>query len=93
MKETTLEQFAKDVPGAMQAAQRERVLITQNGKPLALVVGVENKDEEDIHLESSPEFWRMIEERRREPTVRLKDVEAELFADDGEDSSSNAVNS
>ena len=24
---------------------------------------------------------RMIEERRREPTVRLEDVEAELFAD------------
>jgi hypothetical protein len=93
MKETTLEQFAKDLPGTMQAAQRERVLITHNGKPLALVVGVENKDEEDIRLESSPEFWSMIEERRREPTVRLKDVESELLADIGEAPSSNATHS
>jgi hypothetical protein len=45
---------------------------------------VENADEEDRRLEASPEFWRMIEERRREPTVRLKDIEADLFADEDE---------
>ena len=31
---------------------------------------------------ASPEFWRMIEERRREPTVPLEDIKAELFADE-----------
>jgi hypothetical protein len=40
------------------------------------------KDEEDLRLEASPEFWRMIEERRRRPTRRLEDVEEELFADE-----------
>ena len=82
MKETTLEQFAQNLTGFMDASQNERILITRNGEPLAIVVGVENKDEEDLRLEASPEFWRMIEEARKRPTVRLRDAEAELFADE-----------
>jgi hypothetical protein len=66
----------------MESAQHERILVTRNGKLLAVVVGIENKDEEDLRLEASPDFWRMIEERRRRPTRRLEDVEAELFADE-----------
>jgi prevent-host-death family protein len=81
MKETILEQFARDPHAYLEAAQHERVLVTHQGKPLAVVIGVENKDEEDFDLEASPDFWRMIEERRRRPTVALKDVEAELFAE------------
>jgi PHD/YefM family antitoxin component YafN of YafNO toxin-antitoxin module len=82
MKQKTLEEFAQDVRGLLEAAQRERILVTRDGKPLALVVGVENKDEEDLRLEADPEFWRMIEESRRSPTRPLKDIEAELFADE-----------
>lgn len=81
MKETTLEQFALDPRRYMEAAQHERVLVTQNGKPLALVVGIEDKDEEQLRLQESPEFWRMVEERRQRPTARLKDREADLFSD------------
>jgi PHD/YefM family antitoxin component YafN of YafNO toxin-antitoxin module len=82
MKETTLEQFAQQMNELLDAAQRERILVTRNRKPFALVVGVENKDGEDMRLEASPAFWRMIEERRHDPTVRLADVETELFADE-----------
>jgi prevent-host-death family protein len=82
MKKTTLKRFVEDPKRFIEAAQRERVLVTRNGKPLAVLVGLEYKDEEDLRLEADPDFWRMIEERRRRPTVRLKDVEAELFADE-----------
>ena len=82
MKETTIEQFARDTAAFLDAAQRERVLITRAGKPVAVVIGLENKDEEDLELEASADFWRMIEERRREPTIPLDQVKAELFADD-----------
>lgn len=82
MRETTIEQFARDLPAFLDAAQRERVLITRAGKPVAVVIGLENKDEEDLELEASADFWRMIEERRREPTIPLDQVKAELFADD-----------
>jgi prevent-host-death family protein len=82
MKEITLEQLSQETSALLDAAQHERLVVTRNGKPLAVVVGIENKDEEDLRLEASPEFWRMIEERRREPTIPLEDIKAELFADD-----------
>jgi prevent-host-death family protein len=79
MKELTLEQFSKDVSKFLDAAQRERILINRNGEPFAVVVGIANKDEEDFRLVASPEFWQMIEERRREPTIPLEKLKAELF--------------
>lgn len=82
MKEITVEQLSHEVNALLDVAQCERIVVMRNGKPCALVVGLENKDEEDFRLEASPEFWRMIEERRREPTIPLEDLEAELFADE-----------
>jgi prevent-host-death family protein len=49
----------------VDAAQRDRVLIMRRGQPAALVIGVEGQDIEQIILGSDPEFWKMIEERRR----------------------------
>ena len=65
-----------------EAAQNERILITRDGKPIALVVGLENYDDEDWEYMSSRPFWEMIRDRRQRPTVPLKDVRAELLADD-----------
>src|SRR5436305_5843731 len=83
MKRVALERLPQDVAELIVAAQRERVLITRDGQPYALVVGVENKDEEDLQLEFSPDFWRMVEESRRSTvSVPLKDVMDELEADE-----------
>ena len=82
MKETTIEEFTQNVATLLDQAQQERILVTRDGKPFAFVVGVANKDQEDLRLETSPEFWRMIEERRRSSCVRLADVEAELLTGD-----------
>ena len=82
MKETTYERFVQDVNELLDEAQHERILVTRDGTPFAVVVGIAHKDREDLRLESSPEFWRMIEERRHAPTVRLEDIEAELTAED-----------
>ena len=79
MKEATLEQLTQNAPRLMADAQQERILITHDGRPLAVIVGIENKDEEDWELEASPEFWGMIEERRREVGVSLEEVERHLF--------------
>jgi prevent-host-death family protein len=82
MKEVTLEQLSRETSTLLDAAQREKLLVTREGKPLALVVGIENLDAEDWDLATSPEFWRMIEERRREPTVPLEQVLAEIEAEE-----------
>ena len=71
----------REVIELVDASQRQRVVLTRNGVPFALIVGVENKDEEDLQLEASPEFWRMIADRRRETTsVSLEEFTAELEA-------------
>jgi hypothetical protein len=82
MTQATIEQFTKDVQGYLMAAQKERIVVTRDGEPLALVIGMENRDAEDFHYMTSPEFWKMIEETRRMPTVRWEDVKAELLADE-----------
>ena len=81
MKETTLEQFSKEPRAFVDAAQLEGILVTRDGKPVAMVVGLENKDEEDWRLQTSPDFWRMIRERRKRPTIPLADVEPTLSDD------------
>jgi prevent-host-death family protein len=81
MKEATLDQFSKQPQEFVKAAQSERVLVTQDGKPVAVVVGLENKDAEDWRLQTSPDFWQMIEARRGRPSVPLKDAERSLFPD------------
>lgn len=79
MKRVTLEQLPPEIATLLVACQQERVLVTRDGKPYALLVGIENKDEEDLQLEFSPEFWRMIEERRQDNTsVPLDEFMREL---------------
>ena len=79
MKETTLELLPSAMKQLVRDSQRERVLVTSDGSPVAIIIGIENKNDEDLLLETSSEFWRMIEERRRGPSYRLRDVEHELF--------------
>ena len=73
MKIIGLEQASLDT--CVKDAQRERVVITQNGKPVVLIVGVEGMDEEQLELSSSDKFWRLIAERRAQKTVSRAELE------------------
>ncbi len=67
MKTIGLEQATLDA--CISEAQNERVVITRNGQPVALIVGIEGLDTEQLQLGSSDKFWRMITERRKQKTV------------------------
>lgn len=82
MKQISVEQLATQSANWLRVAQKDRVLITKNGRPSAVIVGIENQDEEDWNLQLSPAFWRMIEKRRREPTIPWEQVKAELLNDE-----------
>jgi hypothetical protein len=84
MTQATIEQFAKDVNGYLSVAQKGRLLVTSRGQPVALVIGLENKDAEDFHYMTSPDFWRLIEQTRQMPTLPLEQVKAELFGEEEE---------
>lgn len=54
------------------------MLVTRNGQPVALVVGLEGLDEEQVQLGSSDEFWRLIADRRAQPTLARVELERRL---------------
>ncbi len=56
------------------ASQKDRILITNHGRPAAIVIGVEGEELEDLLTRANPKFWEMIEEVRREPTMTLEDA-------------------
>ena len=59
-------------------AQRERIVLTRHGKPVALVVGVEGMDEEQLQLGASEKFWKLIAERRKQKTLSRSQLEQRL---------------
>jgi antitoxin (DNA-binding transcriptional repressor) of toxin-antitoxin stability system len=62
----------------IEHSQRERLIITRDGKPVALVVGVEGMDEEQLELGSSNKFWKLIEERRHQKTIGRAELEQKV---------------
>ena len=66
MKVMTLRDARSHLSAVIADANTERVLITSHGRPAALVIGVAGLDTEEVLLVSNPNFWKMIEESRRE---------------------------
>jgi len=79
VKPITAVQAEADFDKVLDSAQKERIVIMRGGKPSAVVVGVESYDEEELELATSPEFWRMIEARRRRgPSILLSELRTRL---------------
>lgn len=73
MKRLALEDLSID--RCVGDAQEERVVLTRAGKPVALLIGL---DEEQCELGTSDEFWKLITERRRQPTISRAELEDRL---------------
>ena len=67
-----------NLDACISQAQHERIVITRNGKPVALVVGVEGLDTEQLELGSNPAFWELITRRRRQRTITRAKLEEKL---------------
>ena len=76
MKTVPMEDVTLD--RCVNKAQQERVILTRNGHPIALVVSVDGLDEEQIRLGSSPEFWKLIEKSRGQKTISREELERRL---------------
>ena len=61
-------------------AQQQRVVLTRNGQPVALLVGVEalDLDLEQLALATSDRFWQLIRQRRGQPTLSRAELEQRL---------------
>ena len=79
MKMVGVRDAKQDLSGYVDKAQHEGIIITKHGKPAAVIVGVDGYDLEDVMTMADPSFWKMIERRRREPTVPLEEVKRQLL--------------
>ena len=81
MKVLAMREAKAGLSATLDEAQHERVLITRNGKPSAIVIGVEGREFEDVMLMSNPKFWELIEASRRNPTTYSMDEVRKYFAE------------
>ena len=78
MKTVNARDLQKKIKECVDMSQQDQVVITRRGKPAAVMVGVEGKDWEDLVLQASPNFWKLIEERRKEPTMSMRELRTRL---------------
>lgn len=64
MKFVGVREAQAQLSGLVDESQRERVVLTRHGQPIAVLTGVAGKDLEAL-LVQDPEFRKLIEERRR----------------------------
>jgi PHD/YefM family antitoxin component YafN of YafNO toxin-antitoxin module len=74
MKTISVRDLQKKIRESVGEAQKDRVVATRNGKPAAILIGVEGQDWEIVVLQTSAPFWKLIEKRRKEKTIPLREM-------------------
>ena len=74
MKSISVRDLQKRIKESVDASQRDRVVVTRNGRPAAIIIGVDGEDWESVVRQSSRDFWKLIERRRKERTISLDEV-------------------
>jgi len=65
MKFVGVREAQAQLSGLVARCQKERIVLTRHGQPIAILTGVKGKDLEEILLTQDPEFRELIETRRR----------------------------
>jgi prevent-host-death family protein len=60
--------FAK----TLEAAKKDVIIVTRNGRPVAAIQAIDDDDIEDLLLERSERFWAMIDRARRGKPVAIE---------------------
>ena len=74
MKTISVRELQKKIRESINEAQSDRVVVTKNGKPAALLINVEGQDWESVVLQTSAPFWKLIKKRRKAKTVPLLEM-------------------
>jgi len=59
-------------------SQRQLVVITRKGKPIALIVSANGMDLEQLELASSDKFWKLVRKWRKQKTITREELEKRL---------------
>lgn len=74
MKTISMRELQRRIRYCVNTAQRDRVVVTRHGLPAAVIIGVQGADWETVALQTSPAFWRTIQQRRGEETVSFEEM-------------------
>jgi hypothetical protein len=77
MKTVDAGQFAANMNQYLKDSLSEPIVVTQEGKPCAVVHGVQY-DDEQLQLINSHDFWSMIRKRREQPTIPWQTAKRQL---------------
>lgn len=80
MKTISVRDLQKQIRFVVETAQDDQVVITRNGQPVAVMVGVEGADWETVAVETSRSFWKEIARRRGQKTISLAEIRNRLGA-------------
>lgn len=56
-------------------SQHDRVVLTRQGQPIAVVIGIAGLDAEQVALGLDDDLWERIERARQEPIILAEEVE------------------
>ena len=78
MKTINVRELQKNVRKCVVASQSDRVVVTRHGRPAAVLIGVEGRDWEDVLYQTSASFWKVIQRRRKEKTISLREMQERI---------------
>ena len=80
MKTIGVRELQKRIRDCVETSQAESVVITRNGKPASIVIGVEGSDWEDLVVQSDPAFWSTIRKRRKEKSISADEMRRRVLS-------------
>jgi prevent-host-death family protein len=84
MKTMTVFEARNNFSRTLQAAKKDVVVVTRNGRPVAAIEAINDDDLEDLLLERSSTFWDMIRRARQGRPVSLSVARRRLGGRGGE---------
>lgn len=83
MKFVGVREAQQQLSGLVEDSQKERVVLTRHGAPVAILAGIEGRDIEEILLGQDLEFRELIAQRRRstKPLVSHETLKARARED------------
>ena len=67
-----------DLRDCVKEAQRDGAVITRNGKPIVVLVGVKGMDLEQVELSYSDKFWKLMKKARGQKTITRQELDKRL---------------
>jgi len=78
MKTMTVFEAKNHFSRALRIAAEDVVVVTRRGKPVATIQSITDRDLEDLLLERSEAFWKMIERARKGKSISMDEVRKRL---------------